>query len=162
MEISGKVDRQRGMFDHAQNNCESSRPSQYPAACCFACSLNICDAACQTVLQPQACVLSTTSGCQSRGECLAVAGMQEDEEVGGEGAWGDLVQPRYRRMMVLAVSLPLLQQASGINSITFYSSSVSPHSQSNATCGQPMPSLSVCRPKSLQSSSQAQPLCFYL
>lgn len=52
--------------------------------------------------------------------------MQEDEEVGGEGQWGDLVQPRYRRMMVLAVTLPLLQQASGINSITFYSSSVSP------------------------------------
>ena len=59
-------------------------------------------------------------------ECQAVNGMQEDEEVGGEGEWGDLVQARYRRMMVLAVSLPLLQQASGINSITFYSSSVSP------------------------------------
>ena len=52
--------------------------------------------------------------------------IQDDEEVGGEGSWGDLVQRRYRRMMVLAVSLPLLQQASGINSITFYSSSVSP------------------------------------
>ncbi|KAL3148888.1 hypothetical protein ABBQ32_001758 [Trebouxia sp. C0010 RCD-2024] len=48
----------------------------------------------------------------------------EDEDVAGEGGWDDLVQPRYRRMMVLAVSLPLLQQASGINSITFYSSSV--------------------------------------
>ena len=51
--------------------------------------------------------------------------LQEDEDLGGEGQWGDLVQPRYRRMIVLAVSLPLLQQASGINSITFYSSSVS-------------------------------------
>lgn len=53
--------------------------------------------------------------------------MQEDEELSGEGAWSDLVQRRYRRMMVLAVSLPLLQQASGINSVTFYSSSVSLH-----------------------------------
>ncbi|DBB09503.1 TPA: hypothetical protein ACH3X3_008063 [Trebouxia sp. C0006] len=48
----------------------------------------------------------------------------DDEELSGEGEWSDLVQRRYRRMMVLAVSLPLLQQASGINSITFYSSSV--------------------------------------
>lgn len=63
-----------------------------------------------------------------------MAGMQEDEEVGGEGTWGDLVQPRYRRMMVLAVSLPLLQQASGINSITFYSSSVSPTLSTWLTC----------------------------
>lgn len=53
--------------------------------------------------------------------------MQEDEELSGEGNWSDLVQRRYRRMMVLAVSLPLLQQASGINSVTFYSSSVSLH-----------------------------------
>ncbi len=50
---------------------------------------------------------------------------RHDEELSGEGEWSDLVQRRYRRMMVLAVSLPLLQQASGINSITFYSSSVS-------------------------------------
>ena len=55
----------------------------------------------------------------------AVAAVQDDEELSGEGEWSDLVQRRYRRMMVLAVSLPLLQQASGINSITFYSSSVS-------------------------------------
>jgi hypothetical protein len=54
-----------------------------------------------------------------------VAAVQDDEELSGEGEWSDLVQRRYRRMMVLAVSLPLLQQASGINSITFYSSSVS-------------------------------------
>lgn len=66
--------------------------------------------------------------------------MQEDEEVGGEGGWDDLVQARYRRMMVLAVSLPLLQQASGINSITFYSSSVRYH-----TCGGRAPPLdSTC------------------
>ena len=69
-----------------------------------------------------------------------MAGMQEDEDVGGEGAWGDLVQPRYRRMMVLAVSLPLLQQASGINSITFYSSSVSTLTLlSWCSCRKPMP-----------------------
>lgn len=55
----------------------------------------------------------------------AVAAVQDDEELSGEGQWSDLVQRRFRRMMVLAVSLPLLQQASGINSITFYSSSVS-------------------------------------
>ncbi len=55
----------------------------------------------------------------------ALAAVQDDEELCGEGEWSDLVQRRYRRMMVLAVSLPLLQQASGINSITFYSSSVS-------------------------------------
>ena len=60
--------------------------------------------------------------------------MQDDEEVGGEGGWDDLVQPRYRRMMVLAVSLPLLQQASGINSITFYSSSVGPYTQELPAC----------------------------
>ena len=54
-----------------------------------------------------------------------MAAVQDDEELCGEGEWSDLVQRRYRRMMVLAVSLPLLQQASGINSITFYSSSVS-------------------------------------
>ena len=52
--------------------------------------------------------------------------VQSDAEgLGGEGSWSDLVEPRYRRMMVLGTGLALLQQASGINSITFYSSSVS-------------------------------------
>ena len=52
--------------------------------------------------------------------------VQSDAEgLGGEGTWSDLVEPRYRRMMVLGTGLALLQQASGINSITFCSSSVS-------------------------------------
>lgn len=47
------------------------------------------------------------------------------EGLGGDSSWGDLLQPQYRRMMVLGTGLALMQQASGINSITFYSSSVS-------------------------------------
>ena len=46
--------------------------------------------------------------------------------------------------MVLAVTLPLLQQASGINSITFYSSSVSPHSEPDALCEQLLPCHRFC------------------
>ncbi len=71
----------------------------------------------------------------------AVAAVQDDEELSGEGEWSDLVQRRYRRMMVLAVSLPLLQQASGINSITFYSSSVSrPDMLPSSLCSAERPS----------------------
>src|SRR5690242_18520116 len=51
--------------------------------------------------------------------------MQDDEASSGEASWGELWQRRYRKMMLLAAGLPLLQQASGINSVIFYSSSVS-------------------------------------
>lgn len=44
-----------------------------------------------------------------------------------EGAhlgWSALWEPRYRRVMILAVAMPLAQQASGINTVIFYSSQV--------------------------------------
>lgn len=51
---------------------------------------------------------------------------------GGEGAslgWSALWEPRYRRVMVLAAAIPLAQQASGINTVVFYSSQVGPRKQ---------------------------------
>ncbi len=42
-----------------------------------------------------------------------------------EGGWGSLLKRRYRRIMILAAALPILQQASGINTVVFYSSDVS-------------------------------------
>lgn len=45
-----------------------------------------------------------------------------------QGGWGSLLKARYRRIMVLAAGLPLLQQASGINTVVFYSSDVIPGS----------------------------------
>jgi hypothetical protein len=39
--------------------------------------------------------------------------------------WAALWAPRYRRAMVLAASIPVLQQLSGINSIVFFSTDVS-------------------------------------
>lgn len=44
-----------------------------------------------------------------------------------EGGWGALLKRRYRRIMILAAALPILQQASGINTVVFYSSDVHPH-----------------------------------
>jgi hypothetical protein len=44
-----------------------------------------------------------------------------------EGAhlgWSALWEPKYRRVMILAAALPLAQQASGINTVIFYSSQV--------------------------------------
>lgn len=38
--------------------------------------------------------------------------------------WGALGLKRYRRVMILAVALPLAQQASGINTVMFYSTQV--------------------------------------
>lgn len=43
-----------------------------------------------------------------------------------EGGWGALLNRRYRRIMILASALPILQQASGINTVVFYSSDVGP------------------------------------
>jgi hypothetical protein len=40
------------------------------------------------------------------------------------GGWEQLLQRRYRWMMVLALGLPLLQQASGVNTVVYYSSQV--------------------------------------
>lgn len=45
-----------------------------------------------------------------------------------EGGWGALLKRRYRRIMILAAALPILQQASGINTVVFYSSDVGPDS----------------------------------
>jgi hypothetical protein len=42
----------------------------------------------------------------------------------GQGRWGELLNRRYRKMMVLAIGLPLFQMLSGINTVTFYSSEV--------------------------------------
>ena len=44
---------------------------------------------------------------------------------GEAGGFGALLAPRYRRVMVLAAALPLLQQASGINTIVFFSTQAS-------------------------------------
>ena len=43
--------------------------------------------------------------------------MLQEAVVEGEASWTDLLKPRYRRMMLLAAGLPLLQQLSGINSV---------------------------------------------
>ena len=42
-----------------------------------------------------------------------------------KGGWGALLRRRYRRIMILAAGLPIWQQASGINTVVFYSSDVS-------------------------------------
>ena len=55
----------------------------------------------------------------------AAEGGGEDGGVGAGAAaagWASLWEPRYRRVMVLAAALPLTQQASGINTVIFYSS----------------------------------------
>lgn len=56
---------------------------------------------------------------------MGAAQEEEREEAGG---WTTLLERRYRRIMMLAAGLPLLQQASGINSVILYSSQVLPHS----------------------------------
>lgn len=43
---------------------------------------------------------------------------------GRAGAWESLMERQYRWMMMLALGLPLLQQASGINTVVYYSSKV--------------------------------------
>lgn len=54
--------------------------------------------------------------------------LAEEGSGGGEQAqelgWRALWQPRYRRVMVLAGGLPLLQQLCGINTVIYYSSSL--------------------------------------
>ncbi|BDA46904.1 Plastidic glucose transporter 4 [Coccomyxa sp. Obi] len=47
-----------------------------------------------------------------------------EEQSTTEGGWGALLKRRYRRIMILASALPILQQASGINTVVFYSSDV--------------------------------------
>lgn len=42
-----------------------------------------------------------------------------------QGGWSALFDGRYRRIMILASALPILQQLSGINTVVFYSSDVS-------------------------------------
>ena len=50
----------------------------------------------------------------------------QDQEVASEeeAGWATLFQKRYRRIMLLAAGLPLLQQGSGINTVILYSSQV--------------------------------------
>jgi hypothetical protein len=51
---------------------------------------------------------------------------QGQEQQGQEPhlGWSALWQPRYRRVMILAAALPLAQQASGINTVIFFSTQV--------------------------------------
>lgn len=42
----------------------------------------------------------------------------------GAGAWDSIFARQYRWMVLLALGLPLLQQASGINTVVYYSSQV--------------------------------------
>lgn len=44
-----------------------------------------------------------------------------------EGGWRSIFDRRYRQGVILAIALPLLQQASGINSVIFFSSQVGLH-----------------------------------
>lgn len=66
----------------------------------------------------------TTSSTQNR------SAQQSSGAEGGEAAsaglegWDSLFARRYKLMMALAVGLPLLQQASGINTVVYYSSKV--------------------------------------
>ncbi|GBF90824.1 plastidic glucose transporter [Raphidocelis subcapitata] len=71
------------------------------------------------------------------GPYAIVPGVEEEED-GGAGlldpaaaaaarrkeGWGGLAKPEYRRMLSLSLLLPLLQQASGINTVIYYSSLV--------------------------------------
>ncbi|KAL4430702.1 hypothetical protein ABPG75_005958 [Micractinium tetrahymenae] len=51
-------------------------------------------------------------------------GQAEDQAEQEHLGWGALWAPRYRRVMVLAAALPLAQQASGINTVIFFSTQV--------------------------------------
>ena len=50
---------------------------------------------------------------------------QTPVETSKEKGWMDLLNPRYRWIMLLATLLPLFQQLSGINTCILYSSEVS-------------------------------------
>ena len=52
-----------------------------------------------------------------------------------QGGWSALLNGRYRRIMILASALPILQQLSGINTVVFYSSDVSLKSGIRAAAG---------------------------
>lgn len=59
------------------------------------------------------------------GRRLSLPGCQEASSAEQEGeGWSALLRKRYRRIMVLAAGLPLLQQGSGINTVILYSSQV--------------------------------------
>ena len=51
-------------------------------------------------------------------------GGSQGQPEGAHLGWAALRRPEYRRVMVLAAALPLAQQASGINTVIFYSSQV--------------------------------------
>eukprot|EP00878_Enallax_costatus_P015475 GHUV01016210.1.p1 GENE.GHUV01016210.1~~GHUV01016210.1.p1 ORF type:complete len:748 (+),score=249.62 GHUV01016210.1:490-2733(+) len=67
----------------------------------------------------------TTSSTQNRSRQLG-SGTEAGEAASNRGleGWESLFARRYRLMMALAVGLPLLQQASGINTVVYYSSKV--------------------------------------
>ena len=55
-----------------------------------------------------------------------------------QGGWSALFKGRYRRIMILASALPILQQLSGINTVVFYSSDVSSQVWSLRSCRRPL------------------------
>ncbi|KAK9788826.1 hypothetical protein WJX73_001137 [Symbiochloris irregularis] len=57
-------------------------------------------------------------------QLLADAERQGGGDSDRKAGWGALLEKRYRRIMVLAACLPLLQQGSGINTVILYSSQV--------------------------------------
>jgi hypothetical protein len=66
----------------------------------------------------------------STADSLSIPLIDEEEEQAQRRAegWTALGKREYRLMMALAIGLPLLQQASGINTVIYYSSDVSrPH-----------------------------------
>lgn len=61
----------------------------------------------------------------SSGDLMALSSFLQAGEP-QQGGWSALFHGKYRRIMVLASALPILQQLSGINTVVFYSSDVSP------------------------------------
>jgi hypothetical protein len=58
------------------------------------------------------------------GGVIAGGFRRQDQGSRTAGGWDCLLERQYRWMMLLALGLPLLQQASGINTVVYYSSQV--------------------------------------
>lgn len=62
------------------------------------------------------------------GKAFSAASLQDDGSVVAETEpWSGLLKRRYRRIMMLALALPILLQACGINTVVMYSSEVFRH-----------------------------------